>query len=141
MKYLLDTCVISELIKKKPDNNVIECLSKLNELNIFISVLTIGEIHKGISKINDSERKNSLLNWVNNDLVKRFENRIIDLDLSILIKWGQVNGEYEKKGVKLPVIDSLLVSTCLINNMIFVTRNVDDIKILECKYLNPWVKI
>ena len=88
MNYLLDTCVISELVKKKPNSKVVQWVSKADENILFISVLTIGEIHKGIEKVPESKRKENLKNWVNYDLKERFKNRIIDFDLNAAITWG-----------------------------------------------------
>jgi toxin FitB len=138
MKYLIDTCVISELIKKDPDKQVVSFINKQKEENIYLSVLTIGEIFKGISKLDDGDKKKSLNKWVNKDLLKRFENRIIDIDYNISAKWGEISGRLERKGSRPSVIDSLLASTCIVYEFVLVTRNIKDIKKLGCKYINPW---
>ena len=80
MKYLIDTCVVSELIKKNPNKQVVKCISGTTEINLFISVLTIGELHKDIEKLPESRKKEKLHKWVNCDLKERFKDRIINID-------------------------------------------------------------
>ena len=81
MKYLLDTNVISELIVNSPNKNVVSFLERLNEYELYLSVITIGEIKFGIEKLKDGTKKEKLLIWLNNDLLERFEHRIIDVDI------------------------------------------------------------
>ncbi len=97
MKYLMDTCVISELIKKKPNKNVISWASSKSEENLYLSVLTIGEIQKGISKLAESKKKDELQPWITIDLRDRFSGRILDVDLEIAKKWGELQ-ECRKTG-------------------------------------------
>lgn len=111
MKYLLDTCVLSELIKKKPSPKVIKWVSEIDENNLFLCVLTIGEIHKGIEKLPESKKKNKLYQWVNYDLKERFRNRIIDFDLKIATVWGQIQAHSELSGKAMPAIDGQIVAT------------------------------
>ncbi len=87
MNYLLDTCVISELIKKFPDKKVVNWISKIPEESLFLSVFTISELHKGIEKLSAGIKKTELHEWVNLDLKNRFENRIIVFDLDAAEKW------------------------------------------------------
>ncbi len=98
MKYLLDTCVLSELVKKKPDQKVIEWISDIEESKLFVSVLTIGEIHKGIEKLPKSARRATLLQWVNEDLRKRFRGRILPFDLQTAAVWGTMQARAEMSG-------------------------------------------
>lgn len=138
MNYLLDTCVISELVKIQGDENVLDWIKNTGESGLFLSVLTIGEIHKGIAKLPDSKRKLELRIWVDNDLKKRFKGRIIDITQEIAIKWGDIQGEAEKIGKKMPVLDSLLAATALVNNFTLVTRNVRNVETSGCDVLNLW---
>jgi len=80
VKYLLDTCLISELVKKEPNRNVMLWINNQDENTLYLSVLTIGELQKGISKLLDSARKAELQAWVNNDLVARFQRRLLSID-------------------------------------------------------------
>ena len=104
MKNLLDTCVISEYKKPQPNQNVIKWLDEQLEESLFISVLTIGEIEKGIAKMPMSKRKNDLELFLEN-LVTRFDRRILPIDVKIMRCWGKLVGELENKGRVLPIVD------------------------------------
>ena len=138
MNYLLDTCVLSELTKKEPRASVVNWVNSVREQTCFISVLTVGEIQKGISKLYESPKKQELQNWLNRDLQQRFEKRILELTVEILIEWGRILGNLEKGGVKLPVIDSLIAATALTNSLTVVTRNAQDIERFGATIFNPW---
>lgn len=102
MNYILDTNIVSELIAKQPNQKVIEWLKGIDTNNIFLSVITIGEIRKGIEKLPESQRKQNIQDWFENDLLIRFDGRILPLDLSVMLLWGELVGQLEKKGRKLP---------------------------------------
>ena len=138
MKYLLDTCLISELVKKVPNSAVVSWLNEQDEQSLFLSVLTIGELQKGISKLADGERKDELQAWVEHDLVLRFTGRIIDIHLETVLIWGRMQGESEQKGVILPVMDSLIAATAKAHGLVVVTRNVKDIERCQVRVCNPW---
>lgn len=138
MRYLLDTCVISELIKKSPNDNVMRWIKDQNEDDLFLCVLTIGEIQKGISKLPDSDKKNILQDWLEKNLQSRFNNKIIEINIEVASYWGKIQGDAEKNGKKMPVIDSLIASAAIMNDLIVVTRNDKDIKESGCKTFNPW---
>jgi len=138
VKFLLDTCVISELVKKKPAQSVVTWLDGIDESNLFLSVLTFGELQKGISKLAGGERKDELQAWVENDLVARFEGRILDLALETALDWGRMQGVAEQSGAKLPVMDSLIAATAANHSLVVVTRNTQDIARCNVKVFNPW---
>lgn len=138
MKFLLDTCVISEIIRPIPSSKVIKWIKEKNENNLFISVLTVGELHKGIEKLSDSQRKQELHNWVENDLQERFCNRIIHIDLQVAIKWGMIQGVAEKAGRQMPAIDALIAATGIAHRLTVVTRNTRDMRESGATLLNPW---
>lgn len=138
MKYLLDTCVISELIKTKPDQNVVKWIEEKDEEHLFISVICLGEIKKGITKIADQKRKNQLIDWFNK-LEERFEGRILPIDQNVAEKWGTIQGELENKGLAMPTIDSLIACSALAYNMSVVTRNEKDMQRSGVEIINPWL--
>ncbi|MCX5829638.1 MAG: type II toxin-antitoxin system VapC family toxin [Deltaproteobacteria bacterium] len=138
MKYLLDTCVISELVKKVPHPEVITWMNDCDESRLYLSVLTIGEIMKGIAKLPEGDKKERLRSWISNDLTVRFGQRILDIDTEIAWAWGTMLGEAEGRGEKLPVIDSLIAVTANVHNLIVVTRNVSDPEHCRVKIFNPW---
>jgi len=138
LKYLLDTCVISELKKTKFNPNVIEWINSQEEENLFLSVFTIAEIQKGISKLPDSEKKEKLQLWLDDDLQQRFFGRILEINIEIASCWGIIQGKAELKGKKMSVIDGLISATGIVNDCIVVTRNVADMVESGCKIFNPW---
>ena len=138
MKFLLDTCVISEIIRQKPSRKVIKWIKKEDESNLFISVLTLGELHKGIEKLPESKRNEELHNWVENDLAERFWNKIIDIDIQVAMMWGKIQGMTERIGRPMPAIDSLIAATGITYHLTVVTRNTSDMKESGVALLNPW---
>jgi len=138
VKYLLDTCLISEMVKKEPNLAVVSWLDEQDEQTLFLSVLNLGELQKGISKLPDGAKKDGLQAWVTLDLVERFTGRIIDIDLNTALCWGRLQGEAERLGVKLPVMDSLIAAVAAAHGLIVVTRNVRDMERCGVKVCNPW---
>ena len=138
MKVLLDTCVISELVTKKPNPGVIDFVDSLDADNVFLSVITIGEITKGIEKLPNSRRKTNLRTWLQDDLLVRFYDNIIPLDTDIITSWGELTAHLELQGKPMPAIDSLIAATALAGKMTLVTRNVSDFNAAGVEILNPW---
>ncbi len=138
MNYLLDTCVISELIKARPAKNIVKWVESIDERAMFISVLTLGEIHKGIQKLRASRKKRTLQEWVSSDLYERFDNRIIPVSIKIARIWGEIQGKAEKKGERMPAIDSLIAATAIAYDFTVVTRNAADMENSGVKINNPW---
>ena len=117
MKYLIDTCVLGEVVKPKPNGNVIEWLRRQNESCLYISVLTLGEISKGIEKVKDIQRKKQLHLWLIDDLRERFSDRILPVNEQVAMTWGQIQGKAEIQGKSMPSIDGLIAATALVFNM------------------------
>ena len=138
MNYLLDTCVISELVAKRPSSQVIAWIDSIEERRLHLSVMTLGEIQKGIEKLSDSERKTRLVIWLNEELPRRFADRIVPIDAKVMLEWGRLTGSLEKKGKPMSVIDSLIATIALHNNFILVTRNEADFENADIEILNPW---
>ncbi|HEX21535.1 MAG TPA: type II toxin-antitoxin system VapC family toxin [Actinobacteria bacterium] len=138
MKYLIDTCVLSELKKAKPDKKVISWITQNDEENYYLSSLTFGELHKGICKLPKSKRKDILHYWVEHDLSDRFRNRIIDINLKVAKIWGEIQGKSELLGRPMPAIDSLIAATGLAYDLIVVTRNTVDMQSSGASLINPW---
>lgn len=138
MNYILDTNVISELVARKPNIKVIAWLEKVDPDNIYLSVITLGEIKKGIEKLSASKRKNTLDSWFKEELLTRFHNRILLLDLPILLTWGELTARLEKSGTPLPAIDSLLAAAALQTEFTLVTRNTGDFQLAGISLYDPW---
>ena len=138
MKYLLDTCLISEMVKKEPNPAVVSWLDEEDEQKLFLSVLNLGELQKGISKLPDGAKKDELQAWVALDLVERFAGRILEIDLETALCWGRLQGEAEQAGEKLPVMDSLIAATAAAHGLVVVTRKVRDMERCQARVFNPW---
>lgn len=138
MRYLLDTCVISELTKPRPYAALVKWVKSQDELLLFLSVITFGELEKGIEKLADGKKKQSLRQWVDHDLRKRFEGRLLTLDYEIACRWGQLAAKAEADGRPMPVVDGWLAATASIHGLTLVTRNTDDVAGSGVPVLNPW---
>jgi len=138
MKYLLDTCVISELVTKTPNPHVVGFVDSLEPENVFLSVITIGEIMKGIEKLPSSKRKQELHTWLQEDLLVRFDSKIFPLDTDVLLEWGKLTARAEAAGKPMPAIDSLLTATVLTHELTLITRNVSDFATAGVEIVNPW---
>jgi predicted nucleic acid-binding protein len=126
------------LTKQKPDKSLLNWIKQKDEIDFYLSVLTIGELYKGISKLEESKKKQTLTQWVESDLTKRFENRILPINGSVAKKWGEIQGRAEQEGKKMPVIDSLIAATGLVHDFQVVTRNTKDMETSGVTVFNPW---
>ena len=138
MNYLMDTCVISEIIKPKPSSKVIKWLRSCQDENLFLSSLTIGEIQKGISKLPDSRKRNKLQKWMDTELIRRFDKRVLVIDIKVAQKWGEIQASSEITGTKMPVIDSFIAATALVYDMTVVTRDTSGMEKSGARLFNPW---
>jgi hypothetical protein len=136
---LLDTSVISELVKPAPDEHVIEWLNRTDEASLYLSVLTIGEIEKGIAKLPASSRREKLETWVRRDLAGRFRERLLAIDGTVAATWGRLAGEAEVRSEPLPVIDGLIAATSLAHDLTVATRNIGDFERCGARCFNPWM--
>jgi predicted nucleic acid-binding protein len=132
--YLLDTNVISETIRAKPNPVVLEWLTSIDIRKFYLSVLSLGEIRKGTEKLEDTKRKQKIIQWLEIDLKKIFADRIITVDSIVADKWGYICAQDN-----LPAVDSLLSASALVHNLKLVTRNVKDFKSISgLEIVNPW---
>lgn len=138
MSFLLDTCVISELVAKQPNPRVVQWIDGIDEGKLFLSVITIGEIKKGIEKLTDSPRKDALGEWLEDGLLVRFKDKILPVDIPVVLAWGRLAADLDRQGRRMPAIDSLLAATCLQHDLQLVTRNGNDFAYSGIAVLNPW---
>lgn len=138
MKYLLDTMVISELVKSSPEQKVADWISKRNEQDFYLSVLTFGELWKGIEKLPKSRKQLDLKEWVDTSLRQRFHNRILPVDLEVTQSWGKLQAKAESHGKPMPAIDGLIAATAYYHHLTVVTRNIDHMAAGEVELVNPW---
>jgi len=137
VKYLLDTCVISELVKPSPNPMVLDWLHDIPSERLFLSVITIGEIRKGLTKLPNSKRKDRLTEWLNS-LLEDYQDRIYSIDLAVAENWGVMQGKAETSGMPMSSMDSLIAAIAYTHNLILVTRNVIDFKATNLPVNNPW---
>jgi len=138
MNYLLDTCLLSEFTRKAPEPNVVRWMDSVEEEQLYLSVISIGEIQQVIDRLPSSRRKNDLSIWLNNGLINRFGSRTISLDISTMLLWGSLTAKMESSGKPLPVMDALLVASALQYNLVIATRNVADFLPCGVRVINPW---
>jgi toxin FitB len=139
VSFLLDTSVVSELVKKLPEEAVLDWLRRQDEESLYLSVLTLGELEKGIAKLRASARRDRLQNWVARDLATRFADRLLSVDVPVAARWGRLSGDAERRGTPLPVIDSLIAATALERGLAVVTRNVADFERCGVTCVDPWM--
>ncbi len=139
MNYLLDTCVLSECIKKTPNPKVVQWINQQQAEQLFISQISIAEIRKGLHKIKavQPERHQKLQEWLYSIEVMFFS-RILPITEVILNEWAEITAHAELQGKKLAVMDSLIASTAYQHKLTLVTRNVDDFKMTPVQILNPF---
>lgn len=135
MSYLLDTNVLSELRRKQPNAGVIAWMSKRPTTTLYLSVLTLGEIRKGVDSVLNTERRLALLDWLESDLQNFFSGRILPIDLTVADRWGRI---VAAAGRPVPAIDSLIGATAAQHGLSLVTRNVRDYENLGLDIINPW---
>jgi toxin FitB len=135
--YLLDTCTISEFVVKQPDPKVLDWFTNQPPETVYLSVITIGEITKGIQKLPLSRRQTELEAWLEEVLVE-FQQRIFGVDLATMVLWGELTGRLEPQGRMLPTLDSLIAAIALQHDLAVVTRNEKDFAGTGVAIFNPW---
>ena len=135
MSYLVDTNVLSELRRREPEPRVVEWFADRPATTLFLSVLTLGEIRKGVEQLADRERKLRLLDWLEVDLPRFFAGRILAVDAAVVHRWGRLQAA---SGRPLPAIDSLLAATALTHGLRLVTRNSRDFAFVGLDVIDPW---
>ena len=137
MKYLIDTCVISETQKPSPDRNVLAWFASVRESDLCFSAVVFGEIERGIELLPNGPRKARLVKWLASCHV-RYGAQILPFDASVAREWGRLTAKLQKKGLTKPIIDSQIAATALHHDMTLVTRNVKDMESTGVRLLNPF---
>ncbi len=137
MSYLLDTNVISELVRAKPEQSVVAWFESVPNTALFLSALTLGEIRKGVEQLKNSVRKEKLRIWLEVELIEWFDKRILTIDAAIADRWGRLQAEMERT---IPAIDSLIAATALHYDLRLVTRNKRDFNYPNLQIISPWDK-
>jgi predicted nucleic acid-binding protein len=135
VSYLLDTNVLSELRRKTPNPAVSAWFAARPATSLYLSVLTLGELRKGIDGVKDPARRLALCDWLQTDMSMFFMGRVLSIDEHVADRWGQL---VAAAGRPLPAIDSLLAATALVHGLSMVTRNAKDFEGLGLEVINPW---
>jgi len=136
--FLLDTNCISELVRSNPEPRVLQWVDATDESLLYLSVLTLGEIRKGIATLPAGQRRTHLEAWLELELKSRFAGRILSIDVGIADRWGILAATAKRTGRALAAIDGLLAATALHHNLTLVTRNVADFSSTAIPLVNPW---
>ena len=136
--YLLDTNVVSELVRPNPDSNVIAWVRAGDETCFYLSVLSFGEIRRGIERLPQGPRRERLRLWLEIDLTDRFKGRILEIDRRIAEIWGMIMARGAAASVRLPTIDTLIAATAERHGMVLATRNLRDFAFVEIAAVSPW---
>lgn len=137
MKVLLDTCTIAELRKPSPNPVVVAAIQAIPDAQLFLSVLTLGEIAKGVGLLAAGKKRDGLAAWLA-ALETQFSERLLDIDVETAKLWGELTARAQKKGVVIPSVDGLLAATALRHGLHVMTRNESDFKASGARILNPW---
>ena len=137
MNYLLDTCVVSELMKPFPTASVVEWLASIPSEQLFLSALTVGELKRGVMKLPDSKKKTQLSAWFAT-LLADYQDRIVPVGLAVAEAWGTLQAQAEATGRTMSIIDGYIAATASAHQMILVTRNEEDFTMGHQSVMNPW---
>jgi len=135
LSYLLDTNIVSELVRAKPDTAVLKWFEAVPDQALHLSVLSLGEIRKGIELLKDGARKEKLRLWLEQELTSWFEGRLLPVSAPVADRWGRLLAEANRP---VPAIDSLLAATAMHHELRLVTRNVGDFRFQGLEVVNPW---
>jgi predicted nucleic acid-binding protein len=136
--FLLDTNCISELVRPQPEPRVVEWMEAADEAMLYLSVLTVGEIRRGLAGLAQGKRRTRLEAWLEVELQARFAGRILPIDAAIADRWGLITAEAKRRGKALPIIDGLLAATALHHNLTVISRDTSDFTNAQVQVLNPW---
>lgn len=134
---LLDTCVLSELVKPNPDDKVIAFFNQLAHQQVFISSITLAELHRGIARLNPSKRQLELTQWLET-LEENYAANILDFERATARVWGQLTALAQKQGKTLSFMDSMIAATAIQHQTSVVTRNIADFQYCNIPLINPW---
>ena len=136
--FLLDANCISEVVRHKPDPRVMAWIEAVEESLLYLSVLTMGEIRKGLAALPQGKRRSRLETWSEVELQARFSGRILSIDAAVADRWGLLAASAKTKGNPLSTIDGLLAATAIHHNLTIVSRNVGDFRNTQVPVVNPW---
>jgi hypothetical protein len=138
VSFLLDTNVVSEWVKQKPNSGVVAWLAEVDEDRVFLSVVTLAELRHGIQRLADGNRRRRLDAWLRAELPLRFEGRLLPIDQPVADRWGELVARREAAGRPIGVMDAFIAATANVHQLELVTRNEADFKSTVANIVNPW---
>lgn len=135
MSYLVDTNVVAELARRQPDHRVVAWFKQVPDAALHLSVLTIGELRKGVESLAEGQRRERLRVWLENDIAEWFGDRLLPVSAAVADRWGLLLADVRRP---VPAIDSLLAATALHHELRMVTRNEKDFSFPGLAVVNPW---
>jgi len=138
VKYLLDTCIVSELRRPRPNANAWAWLSRGCPEDWYLSAVTVGELRGGARSAKETAQRLILERWIDEIVIPMFEGHILPLDVQVADRWGRLMGDGIAKGRKPSVTDSQIAATALTHGMTIVTRNVTDFRFDGLSVVNPF---
>lgn len=138
MRLLIDTNVLSEVTKPRPDQRVLSWLDGLDEDRAFISVVSFAEISRGIALMDQGRKRDALAEWLSVDLPNRFDRRVISVDEGVALAWGDLTADVKRRGRGLTSMDGLIAATAIAHDLVLATRNIKDFEGLGPALLDPW---
>jgi toxin FitB len=138
VRFLIDTNVLSESTRPAPEPRVVSWLREQPPLDLAISVLTLGEVQRGIELLPTSRRRSALETWLAKELPLHFQGRVLAIDEAVAIAWGRLSAQSRTSGRHLSLVDGLLLATASVHSLTFVTRNESDCAARGVPVFNPW---
>ena len=140
MSFLLDTNVVSEWVKPRPEPRVVAWLADADEDGVFISVVTVGELRHGIDRLPSSRRRERLDEWLREELLQRFEGRVLSIDAAVANAWGTIVAQRERKGRPITTMDAFMAATADVHGLTLVTRNASDFRSSVKAVFDQWTQ-
>ena len=139
MRFLLDTNVLSEVTKPRPEGCVLKWLDGLDEDRTFISVVSMAEIRRGVALMDNGRKRDALVEWLARDLPDRFEHRVIPVDERVALAWGDLMGDAKRRGRGMSSMDGLIAATAVTHDLTLATRNIKDFEGFGIELIDPWL--
>jgi toxin FitB len=141
VSFLLDTNVVSEWVKPRPEPRVVGWLAAVDEDRVFLSVVTVGELRHGVERLAAGRRRTRLDEWLRQDLAQRFEGRVLSIDAAVANVWGAIVARRDRMGRPIGVMDAFMAATAEVHNLTLVTRNASDFASSVISVFDPWTQV